>query len=494
MNLDLESGATRRWFRIAAWSIVALLSALKFCYLSADFPNDSLWMVDQAKYTDEGWWASGAVAHILTGHWYVAGDYNPAAALPVWSAMLVALFHFTGVSVIAARALNVAFSVATLAVVFALVLRYTNLKSEAPATLAVLLLAVSPFAWVFNRLAILDTLVMFEFCLLLLAASFAASKRLWPLLSLTILVTVMILTKTTAALLVPSALWLAWAAMGYRRGGFLRALLAGVVAPVVLLKGYEALVKALGYGGDFQYFFDVNAMPDIDWRHSFLTLWQFLENCLWVDRVLYPVGLAILLTAVVWKRRLWRNPLFTAAWIALVAQAVFMFSRQDDYAPRYFLVMLAPLVWVVALAFGEALVNARRTAVLLLLAMAAAVIANGVMIRHFLVVRDYDFRDAALSIRDIVRSHPEQKPLLLGVSASQLSLMVGVPSINDGYGTEDPREKVERYQPGWYVGWNDTNPESEDFLSGYRFEKIARYEALDDDDRGALTLYKMIRK
>jgi len=253
-------------------------------------------------------------------------------------------------------------------------------------------------------------------------------------------------------------------------------------------------VKALGYGGDYQYFFDVNGMPDIDWQHSFSTLRQFFENCMWIDRVLYPVGLAILLIAVAWKRSLWRNPLFTAAWIALAAQAVFMFSRQDDYAPRYFLVMLAPLIWIVVLAFGEVAVRARKIAALMLLAMAAAVIANGVMIRHFLVVRDYDFRDAALSIRDIVRSHPEQKPLLLGVSASQLSLMVGVPSINDGYGTEDFREKVERYQPGWYVGWNDTNPESEDFLSGYRFEKIARYEALDDDDRGALTLYKMIRK
>jgi hypothetical protein len=215
---------------------------------------------------------------------------------------------------------------------------------------------------------------------------------------------------------------------------------------------------------------------------------------MWIDRVLYPVGLAILLIAAAWKRRLWRNPLFAAAWIALAAQSVFIFSRQDDYAPRYFLVMLAPLIWIVTLTFGEAMANARRTALLMLVAMAAAAIANGVMLHHFLVVRDYDFRDAALSIRDIVRSHPEQKPLLLGVSANQLSLMVGVPSINDGYGTEDMREKVERYRPGWYVGWADVDPASEDFLSGYGFKKIARYEALDDDDRGALTLYKMTPK
>jgi 4-amino-4-deoxy-L-arabinose transferase-like glycosyltransferase len=491
IDLDLESSTVRRWFRIAIWPIVGLLSTVKFCYLSADFPNDSLWMIDQAKYTDEGWWASGAVRHFLTGHWSVAGDYNPAVALPVWPGLLGVLFHFTGVSVVAARALNVAISTATLGVVFALVRQYSK---QAPALIAVLLLASSPFAFVFNRLAILDTLVVFEFCVLMLVASFASEDRWWPLASLTVLVTAMILTKTTAALLVPAVLWLAWARMGYKRGGFLRASLAGLVAPAVLLKGYELLVRALGYGGDYEYFFDVNGMPDIDWRHSLSTLWQFLEHCLWIDRVLFPVGLVILVIAVAWKRRLWRNPLFAASWTALAAQAVFIFSRQDDYAPRYFLVMLAPLIWIVALTFGETMVHARRTALAMTLAMAAAVIANGVMIHHFLIVRDYDFRDAALSIRDIVRSHPEQKPLLIGASANQLSIMVGVPAINDGYGTEDMREKLVRYQPGWYVGWNDVDLASEDFLSGYRLQKIAIYEALDDDDRGSLTLYKMVRR
>ena len=491
MDLDLESGAAGRWFPMAIWTIVGLLSIFKFCYLSADFPNDSLWMIDQAKYTDEGWWASGAVMHFLTGHWFVAGDYNPAVALPVWPGLLAALFHFTGVSLVAARALNVAISIATLGVVYALVGRYTK---PTAALLAVLVLASSPFAFVFNRLAILDTLVVFEFSLLMLAASLVGERRIWPLASLTVLVTGMILTKTTAALLVPAVLWIAWAGMGYKWGGFLRALLAGLVAPALLLKGYEALVKALGYGGDYQYFFDVNAMPDIDWRHSLSTLWQFLDNCLWIDRVLYPVGLVILVVTVAWKRRLWRNRLFAASWIALASQAVFIFSRQDDYAPRYFLVMLAPLIWIVTIALGETMAHAPRTSRLMMLAMAAAVIANGVMIHHFLSVRDYDFRDAALSIRDIVRSHPEQKPLLMGASADQLSIMVGVPAINDGYGTEEMREKVERYQPGWYVGWKDVDPAGEDFLSGYRLEKVAVYPALDDEDRGSLALYKMVRR
>jgi 4-amino-4-deoxy-L-arabinose transferase-like glycosyltransferase len=494
MNLDVSSSSTRRWFRIAVWTIVCALSIVKFFYLTADFPNDSLWMIDQAKFTDEGWWACAAVMNALTGHWYVPGDYNPAVALPVWPALLSAVFHFTGVSVVAARALNVAISIATLGVVFALVRRFTRLKAETPALVAVLLLAASPFAFVFNRLAILDTLVVFEFCLLMLAASFASARRLWPLAALTILITVMVLTKTTAALLVPAIFWLAWSAMGRNAGGLLRAGVATALLPAVLLQSYAALISALGYGADYKYFFDVNAMPEIDWRQTFATLYQLLQNGFWIDRVLFPIGLLILVLTVAWKRKLWGNPLFAASWMAVAAQAVFIFSRQDDPAPRYFLVMLAPLIFIVTLTFDLLIAHSRKAAVLLLAAMVASVVANVVMMEQFLTNRDYDFQNAALSIRGIIRSHPEKKPLILGVSGNQISLMTGIPSINDGYGTEDMTEKVARYQPGWYLAWNDVAQEDHEFLSAYRLEKVASYQAFDDDDRGALTLYKLVRR
>ena len=32
----------------------------------------------------EGWYGDGAIRHFLLGHWHVPGDFNPAAALPVW--------------------------------------------------------------------------------------------------------------------------------------------------------------------------------------------------------------------------------------------------------------------------------------------------------------------------------------------------------------------------------------------------------------------------
>src|SRR6201998_2485609 len=84
-------------------AVAAVFFVLHFPHLNADFPNNSPWM-DWAKYTDEGWYGDAAIRHYLTGHWYWSGDFNPAVALPVWPALELILFKFTGVSPIAARA------------------------------------------------------------------------------------------------------------------------------------------------------------------------------------------------------------------------------------------------------------------------------------------------------------------------------------------------------------------------------------------------------
>ena len=493
MNLDLEGWLARRWLRIGIWATVAALSLLKFFYLSADFPNWSPWMMDQAKFTDEGWWANAAVMHALTGHWYVAGDYNPAAALPVWPVLLGVLFHFTGVSVVAARALNVAISGATLGIVFLLVRRFSSGR-QSPALLAVSLLAASPFAFVFNRLAILETPIVFEFCLLMLAASYAGIRKRWPLIVVALLATTMLLTKTTAAILLPAVFWVAWSAMGARLGGFARAVLAVFAVPAVLVKGYAAFVATMGYSADYKYFFDVNALPDIEWGQTLSTLHDFFLNCFWVDRVLYPVGLAILILALAKMRKLWSNPLFAASWMTLAAEAIFIFRRQQDYAPRYFFAMLAPLVWIVVLTYGELLHRAKKTALFLLLLVAGALVANGWMIAGFLTHRSFDSRDAANSIAGILRSHPEQNALILGVSGPQVALMTGIPAINDYYGTEAGTEKLAKYQPGWYLAWNGVSSDNEALLAPYSLEKMASYPLFDDDDRTTLILYKMTQR
>lgn len=494
-NNFLLPQAVRRIFSIAPWALVAALSSSRFLWLAADFPNYSPWMIDQAKFTDEGWWANAAVMHLLTGHWHIAGGYNPAAALPLWPLLLGALFHFTGVSIVAARALSVAFSFATLGVVYLLVRRYS--QSPMVARAAVLLMAASPFAFVFSRLAILDTLVVFEFCLMLLVASCATNageQRIWHSASLTLLVTAALLTKTTIAVLIPAVTWIAFRALATSRsaGGWralLRAVVAAVIAPLVLLKLWALIVSRLGYGADYNYFFNVNAMPDIDPTQALHWLHDLAQNGFWIDRVLYPLAMAILLASLTLKRRLWRNPLFAASWLAIAGQAVFIFSRQDDYAPRYFLAMLAPVVFIAVLAFDDALRSSRPAAGLLGATIAIAVAINTFAITGFLAHRTYQLYGAARDIEAIVSVDRNRSQLLFGVSAAQVGLIARLPSINGAYGIDSMAAKVARYKPGWYLAWNDEI--DYDAIVGHSIVPVAGYHIFDDDDRTTLVLYEV---
>jgi hypothetical protein len=482
----------KRLLAILCLGLLIALIFLRLTSLTADFPNWSPWMVDQAKFTDEGWWASGAVNHFLLGQWNLPGDYNPATALPVWPFLLGLLFHFTGVSIVAARALSVVLSIATIGVVYALVRRNCEVKIAAPALFAALILASSPFAYAFSRLAILEPLVIFEFCLALLLASHLTLRNFGLLAVLSLLITCMILTKTTAVLLVPAVLWLAWRTMAGKLPALGLSLAAICALPAALCKGYAVLVARLGYGADYKYFFDVNALDDMDWTHAWTLIAGVFRNGFLVDRVLFPIALAVLVVSAVWMRRLWRNPLFAASWIALCSQALFVLRCGEDYAPRYFLAMLVPIVLVIVLAYAALLEHARRAAAILALAMAASIGVNVFSTIGFATHRSYDLQNAATAIDKTIRGDPNQNPMIFGVSGSQISLMTGVPSINDAYGLEDMPQKVAAYKPGWLLVWNSVSDSNDGLLAPYRLEEAGTYRVFDDDDRNKLILYKMV--
>jgi 4-amino-4-deoxy-L-arabinose transferase-like glycosyltransferase len=475
--------AAQRWLPITLLSMAFILCLTRFAWLHADFPNHSPWMRDSAKYTDEGWWANAAVRHFLIGHWEVAGDYNPAAAVPVWPALLTMVFELTGVSLIAARAVNVGFSAATVALLYLLIRRYGG--TQTTAAVAAVLLAASPFAFAFSRLATLDTMVVFEWVLMLWAASYADREHSWPLPLLGVLMGAMVLTKTTSLALLPSIFWLLW-----KRN--LRALLTVTTLAGAVLGLYFLLLLRSRYAGDYHYFFNINALVDVELGRTGSLLQQLFHNCLWVDRILYPASIATLTLSLIWLRRLWRNPLFAASWIAFAGNALYILRRQDDYSPRYFLVMLVPLILVLVVTLQELEIRHRGLATLLAATLTVAACLNTAQIFNFLAHRQYQFYGAAKSIQATVNADPGAKRLLLGTSADQLALMIGIPAINDAYSSEDLTEKVSRYQPGWYVGWNDLDQDILESLTDYRLDQVASYSVFDHEDRNQLKLYRMV--
>jgi hypothetical protein len=292
-----------RWKFPLLWERALLLVAgvffaLHFVHLKADFPNHSRWM-DWSKYTDEGWYGDAAIRHYQLGHWNVPGDFNAAAALPVWPSLELVLFRFTGVSLIAARALAVTVFGLILACSYWLIRRWaTTYRPLAPA-IAVLSLSVSPFCFVFSRLAILEPLLI----LLTLAAMLAASRTVaaseaWsrPFLvrgiALGLMLPLMVLTKTTGVFLFPAIFWLLWAAVGYRFGPFLRAsVLAGGVG-IAAWGSYYLLFVRPRYLIDYRYLFSANAYTGI----TRATVWQVLHDTVfdttWIGGTLFVLATA----------------------------------------------------------------------------------------------------------------------------------------------------------------------------------------------------------
>jgi hypothetical protein len=123
--------------------------------------------------------------------------------------------------------------------------------------------------------------------------------------------------------------------------------------------------------------------------------------------------------------------------------------------------------------------------------MAVSATINGVMIEQFIAHPQRQFYDAANSIRKIVRNEPEQNQIISGVSGNQISLMTGIPCINDAHG---PQERPEKDQPGWFLAWTGLSSDANARFSAYRLEEVAAYPVFDDPGRTPLILFKMVRR
>jgi hypothetical protein len=305
---------------MALWLVgIAGFAVIHALHLRADFPNHSPWMFDWAKYTDEGWYGDAAVRAHLLGQWYLAGDFNPAVAVPVWPALEWLLFCVTGVSVEAARGLAVAIFFVNLALSYALLRAdgpgLSRFESRGPvcgprwpALVGISLLVTSPYLFCFSRLAILEPLLTaLVLAALNVAVRMGAWRRpAWGAAAVGALAVLAALTKTTAIFLLPAIAWAMIAALWPRRNVALR---CAVVAGAVFAGGYVlwlAMVTRAHLLKDFQYYFFVNKYPrPQEWYWPAVSLWWSLHGVLWVDGVVAVLvgGVGVFVLSQVSKSR-----------------------------------------------------------------------------------------------------------------------------------------------------------------------------------------------
>ena len=185
-------------------------------------------------------------------------------------------------------------------------------------------------------------------------------------------------------------------------------------------------------------------------------------------------------------------------------------AYHNNLQPRYYLVVAIPLTLLVPILVEDlvtgapapaspttlaiALMGRFRAASIGLAGVGLIVIAgtDARQMLHYVRTPQYTFTQAAEELRQIITSDRSHSPLVLSISGSDLSLMTGLPSICDDFGTMELAERVATYHPGWYVTWNEVDDDKMDALAPfYHLQRVAAFPAMDDPERNLLILYRL---
>jgi hypothetical protein len=484
------------------WILLALFVVLGFLHLGADFPNHSRWMDDPAKFTDEGWWASGAFDHILTGHWLRAGDYNPMVANPFWSVALEVLFHFTGISIIVARGAAFLFTIGTILAGGRL------MACDHPrfAPLFMLLLACSPVLYFFSHLAILEPAQIFFLTCAALAAYPSPRPGVLRGVVCGLCFTLAMLTKSSALFVFPAILFLLW--FPYQKlfapgdpvnSSDRRRALVAVTVPaltILLCYGLYWLLVLRTHRPDVNVFY-AEAAPSINLRSIEKSVRVIYRCFTWVDPILFLVALVAAFSGFFPRiaRSLRpspaKDPLFGFASFAFMGYCVFMVWHVDA-GPRYFLVLVMPVMILVVLL----LVSLEQTHPVGFNAL-AAVVAIATLVNMTYIVRrtmhpDYTLRNAGLAIRSQLLSDSASASLAIGHGAAEMTYFTHLPALDD-LGSMPVATKLALYQPHWFITYEDNcnlmiQP---GVASAYTFRQVAAYPVFDVPGRSTLLLYRI---
>lgn len=481
----------KRWLFFLWFAVVAGVFCLYARHLRADFPNYSPW-TDWAKFTDEGWYGDAAIRHALFGRWDVPGEFNPGAALPVLPLCEAAVFHFTGVTLVAARALSVGFFAGSLAAIFFLMRHY---HSRVAAGVAITLLLLSPFNFAFMRLAILEPPLLFFSVLLLLACSHAHWRRWFAMIAAGILLVAVALTKTNGLAIAPAAIYLLWRANHRDMGRWLRALVVIGSIAIALGAAYAALVVFTGHAADFRYFFRANATEQLTLHSRWGALRGALADGVWADVWIYPAACTVVVLSFAWLRRMWRDPLFVACIWWLAGYLAFI-AWHANLQPRYYVALLPAMVLLLCIVLEYAWRSRKRvlTAVVLVV-MAAAAVHDARTMARWARNPDYTYGDAAHALARTIREDPQPNQLLMSISGSEITLMTHLRSVNDDFGADELEVRLAEFHPGWYASWDDIDDGTRESLAKrYWVQWVGAWPAMDDPDRRVLNLWRLTPK
>jgi hypothetical protein len=233
-------------------------------------------------------------------------------------------------------------------------------------------------------------------------------------------------------------------------------------------------------------------------ENSPLRLLRFFFRGTWIDPVLFPLALAGFIAATWRLRFLWRDTLFTTAFLWEAGYAAFIVYHYDG-PPRYFVTLIVPTVWL-ALIFVEWLWHRqRRIGIAVTVCIVISIAWNIAFIGNYLLHPRYTLLDASLKIRQTIAVQKNlqtgSNELLIGRGADEISLLSGgLPSM-DSDGAMPLAEKLNVYHPGWFMTWTSDPPLRAAIVAkNRRMVERASFPGLDPNRHAGIVLYQLFPK
>lgn len=440
-------------YRVLFLAVVALI-LLRFLHLDADFPFRLTWA--GVLYTDEGWYANAAVRQLVSGNWYLAGDFNPAVNMPFGQFSQWLFFNVAGAGIASARMLQaLSFSIAILLSVYLVRREFGTAAGVA----AGLLLASNFFIFAYSRLAIMEPLGIALILSALTMAAWAAERcSLAWLIGGSIIVGLAALTKGSMVFGIPLVAYLAWRKNENARQGIWFAAITFFVG-LAMVGGYQVVAQNLFYE-DFVYFNDLNVKTRLvsgigDWAGN-------VVRQLYRMRVL---GIELLIVAGVLcagaamtSRRFRINPLVHV--FAGYGVGYFALLSVIGYGPpRYFLPLIVPLTGLCAIACVELVPWMRNTQRFRRLALAPPMIIGVLVVMgcaqtiSYISTPQYTFRDMTSGVRAAIsHEHPDiSQAVVLGHLSDSIALEIGAQSMNLSLGSKPLDTRLRTMKPDYLV-------------------------------------------
>ena len=478
--------------------VVILGFAMLHCmHPSADFPHQTAWMDDDAKYTDEGWWAIAATRAHLTGNWQLAGDYNPAPATPLLPLLEWITFSITGVSLIAARGL------VTCIFLLDVYLGYRVVRaagSEIGAYMCAGVLLTSSYFYCFSRIALLEPLVILLLLVALETALHLSKSRYYLKTAgfLGFLCALLMLAKPTAVFGFPALLFTALWPMRQSKKQLVQVFSVGIASYIIPISVWIVLLVQSGNWNLYSYLLSINVYPKEAHFWIAFSVAKSLYHFVQVDPLLITAGMIFpLFLLILWQRTgrtIETHGRFTVCFLLSVGFYLFV-VYQDLAQARSFAVAAFFLVLMLGIGAG-ALVKSTgaeaRMGKIFLGILAVCLAWNGFRTLHYGLHPEYSFSRAVAELTRYVDEHPNGNRILVSSSSDSIYAMSHLPGLCDAWGTEPLAGRIARYQPGWFAVWNSITPEEVEAIHTTSWmEEVGAWEAFDRPTRNRLVLIKL---